>query len=197
MARSAIRILGEITMTIEVEVKVKFLPGGTVYGILQTAKELGFDEPTEVQVMDRFYDSFKTLYKQNEFLRLRSVFENGRSKALLTHKGAKLTGKCRQEKQVEVSSASEMASILHELGYYEFAFLNKKQIMSANKDVLLTIDNVEGLGQFLEIEKPVEKEEDIPAALELCKEYTRKLLGPNIVFEDRSYLELLLEGNKR
>jgi len=119
----------------------------------------------------------------DEALRLRTV--NG--KCLITYKGPKVSRitKARVEHETETEDFETMKNILLSLGFFESGIVKKERHIFSFGGIEISIDYVEGLGTFVEIEKigelkdEIEKELfDIAAKLGLSK------------FERRSYLEL-------
>lgn len=128
----------------------------------------------------------------DEALRIRSAG----GICVLTYKGPKLgtRSKTRLEQEVAVSGFEAMKLILLSLGFREFGGVRKRRETLTIGGVLLCIDSVEGLGDFVELEmKGTDRERiegelfDLAARLGLSK------------FERRSYLELLYDasGNVR
>lgn len=121
--------------------------------------------------------------KTDEALRLRTV--NGRCR--ITYKGPKLskTTKARVEHETSVEDFNSIRSILLNLGFVESGVVEKERKIFLLGETEISVDNVRGLGVFVEIEKigvlkdEVERELfDIAAGLGLTR------------FERRSYLEL-------
>ena len=120
----------------------------------------------------------------DEALRVRDV--NGKS--ILTYKGPKIgkTAKTRIEDEVQVDDYDSMIKILKELGFKEAGVVKKSREIYEIEDFEICIDSVEGLGDFVEIEKKGNDKDSIEKELiNLARE-----LGLE-KFETRSYLELL------
>ena len=121
----------------------------------------------------------------DEALRIRTADR----KRILTYKGPKIgtRSKTRIEKEVAVDDFDNMNDILVHLGFIETGRVNKTREGYKLEEVHICIDSVDGLGNFVELEKiSAEKEEtedrlfDLAAKLGLSR------------FERRSYLELVL-----
>jgi len=119
----------------------------------------------------------------DEALRLRTVNNQCR----ITYKGPKVskTTKARIEHETEAGDFDSMKNILLSLGFVESGSIEKERDVFKFNGMEISIDYVDGLGTFVEIEKigqlkdDIEKELfDIAAKLGLTK------------FERRSYLEL-------
>ena len=126
----------------------------------------------------------------DEALRIR-IKEDG---ARLTYKGPKLdqTTKSRLERTVKIDDPKQMEQILTALGFMLSAQVRKKRAKYSYEGVVLALDEVEGLGSFVEVE--AEGEGDY-------EEQRRKVLSimSKLGLHESirsSYLELLDEKEK-
>lgn len=126
----------------------------------------------------------------DEALRIRIKEEGAR----LTYKGPKLdkTTKSRLEMTVKIDNPQQMEQILSALGFVLSAQVRKKRAKYSYEGVVLALDNVEGLGSFVEVE--AEGEGDY-------EEQRRKVLSilSKLGLHESirsSYLELLEEKRK-
>ncbi len=119
----------------------------------------------------------------DEALRLRIV----NNKCRITYKGPKVsaTTKARVEHETEVDNFDTMRNILLSLGFVESGIIEKEREIFSFNGMEISIDYVDGLGTFVEIEKIGEMKEDIEQELFV----TASKLGLT-KFERRSYLEL-------
>jgi len=119
----------------------------------------------------------------DEALRLRTVGE----KTLITYKGPKVSkiSKARIEHETEVKDYSSMNNILESLGFVQSGIVEKERYIYSFNGMEISIDYVEGLGIFVEIEKIGELKDEIEKELF----NTAERLGL-VRFERRSYLEL-------
>lgn len=104
--------------------------------------------------LDTYYNSpVRDFSNTDEALRIRSV--NGRS--VLTYKGKKLDSisKTRPEFETEVDGDSAR-SILLALGFFESGVVRKKRDIFSCQGMTIALDSVEGLGEFVEVEKQAE-----------------------------------------
>jgi|Deesub1362A_J573_1020465.scaffolds.fasta_scaffold00105_25 adenylate cyclase class 2 len=168
---------------IEVEVKVK-LDNPTI--TQKRIRELGFKFFKKERQTDYYYSHPNRDFSQtDEALRVREVNGNFR----LTYKGPKLdkVTKTREEIEISISDAKKMGTILNRLGFKEVGCVKKERITYRSEKFNIFLDDVEGLGKFIEIEKLEEtyKPEEL---LEIVEE----LRVPIENIERRSYLELLL-----
>ncbi|MET9270540.1 CYTH domain-containing protein [Kribbella sp. NPDC003557] len=90
----------------------------------------------------------------------------------------------------EVGSFSETVKILKALGLQAGLVLDRTRRTARHGHLTLSLDDVRGLGRFLEIEAEVDRAEDESAAAEIAHE--RELLGLQNHPSARPYGELLL-----
>lgn len=123
----------------------------------------------------------------DEALRLRLA--GGRS--TMTYKGPKLEAvtKSREEFQVGVDDYEGAVAILERLDFRRVARVTKHRELYALEGYRVMLDEVEGLGTFVEVEKvePPYKPEELVALL-------KRLGAGEEAMERRSYLELLLRA---
>jgi adenylate cyclase class 2 len=168
---------------IEVEVKArrgpevadKILAMGAVLKGTEHHHDIYFNSPS------------RDFRRTDEALRIRIKEEGAR----LTYKGPKLGSrtKSRLELTVELDNPMAMEKILAELGFWPSGEVRKRRTKYTLGEVTFALDDVEGLGSFLEIEAPAEddwadKQEMVLAIL--------KRLGQDESIR-KSYLELLEE----
>ena len=147
--------------------------GGNLYAKLHE-KDIYFKHPS------------RDFRKTDEAFRVR--IENERT--LLTYKGPRIGGKTktRVEHEIEFDDLNSMLDILNSLGF-EIAYeIIKNRIIYKIKDIDICIDKVEGIGNFVELEKRGNDREQTERELFGIAEN----LGLTR-FERKSYLELKLE----
>ena len=127
----------------------------------------------------------------DEALRLRSV--DGRTE--LTYKGSKLTSdsKSRLEYSTDVDP-DEMYSILLALGFKKVAVVKKRRRVFELDDITLCVDNVDGVGEFIELERCVPDGDDVGEQLGYLFVMLEKLGLSKDDTTTVSYLEMLLES---
>ncbi len=110
----------------------------------------------------------------------------------LTYKGPKLdaTTKARHEATVIVGDADAARSILAALGFGEVAVVRKRRSVHAFAGFEASLDDVEGLGTFVELERALPDGAPLDAARADAAAALRAL-GLDRT-ERRSYLEMLL-----
>lgn len=168
---------------IEVEIKARCSPeiekkitalGGRMQGV-ENHLDLYFNSP------------LRDFARTDEALRIRTKEEGVR----LTYKGPKLDEdtKSRQEVTVRVDDPEALEEILESLGFVRSGTVKKRRIKYALGAAVLCLDEVEGLGTFLEIE--LSGDEDWSAQ----KKEALRLMAELGLTESirRSYLEMLAE----
>ncbi len=124
--------------------------------------------------------------KTDEALRLRhSTGEE--EKWYLTYKGPRLDGlsKTRDESEVQVHPA--VREILLRLGFEEVARVVKRRRGFVKGDQAVFVDEVQGLGTYVEIESRSHDQDALPVLLGVLEQM-------GLQSETRSYLELLQAG---
>ncbi|BAA30938.1 class IV adenylate cyclase [Pyrococcus horikoshii] len=133
--------------------------------------------------------------KTDEALRIRIKRFNGHNEVFLTYKGPKIDEKSKTRLEIEVEIQEDVDKyfeLLDRLGFKEVLKVVKtREKYYVEKGVTITLDEVEGLGKFIEIETLVKEKDEIPEAVEKLEKILRELGVEK--FERRSYLELLLE----
>jgi len=128
----------------------------------------------------------------DEALRIRKVTDESSEKIFITYKGAKMdeVSKTRKEIEVGVEDSHKVADIFKSLSFRPVATVRKNRTIYTLKDLVITLDEVQKVGSFVEIEKEIEEGEDTKEALdEIFATYSK--IGINEGFERRSYLELM------
>jgi len=131
---------------------------------------------------DVYYNSpIRNFKETDEALRVRY----SGNKTILTYKGPKIDKVSKSREEFEAFIFGEIEQILQKLGYIKFANVRKKRKLYSYKDFIISIDDVEDLGEYIEVELKSEKLQDIKKIEDLF----------DLLFlesERRSYLELLL-----
>jgi adenylate cyclase, class 2 len=131
---------------IEVEVKAR-APKGIAEKIISLGGELMAVENHH----DLYFNSpLRDFKESDEALRIRIKEEGAR----LTYKGPKLdlSTKSRLELTVRIDDARQMEEILNHLGFILSAKVRKRRTKYSYQGAVLALDEVEGLGSFLEVE---------------------------------------------
>ena len=134
----------------------------------------------------------------DEALRLRNL--NG--KMFITYKGPRLEGALKMRPELEIPLAEETFEswirIWKSLGFDVVATVKKTretfQVNALHSAVTVTIDSVDGIGTFAEVERVVENEQELVTARHDIEALATRL-GLNTV-EKQSYLSMFLEQNR-
>lgn len=187
----------------EVEVKVP----ADLERVRDRLDELAAADRGSVRQVDTYYDApHRSFPETDEALRVRreSIRDEGRDDAesaegteeetRLTYKGPLVDddSKTREEVETGVEDDDEMDAILSNLGFEAAATVRKDRDRYSIDGYVVTLDSVEGVGEFVEVERAVE-EGDVEAARDGAFDLLERLrLDP----EDQvrtSYLGMLLE----
>ena len=165
------------------------------------AAALGFLPVEQVRETDVYFNGTERDFRRtDEALRLRSVrrLPDGPWESLITYKGPKLdrVSNARTEYETGVSDGGTAQELLEALGYRPLAEVNKVRRTYRLDQVTLCLDQVQGLGGFLELELLVPGEEQREAAVERLLALLEELGIPRDQLSRRSYLELLAEKQK-
>ena len=142
---------------------------------------------------DIYYNApHKDFGETDEALRIREIPEKGKKRVILTYKGAKLDNisKTRKEIEVDVSDSKNTSLILENLNFRRAASVKKNRDIYHIKEFIITLDTVQDVGTYVEIETEANEDEDTSESIQ--KIYgIYKQLGIEEGFERRSYLELM------
>lgn len=134
----------------------------------------------------------KDYAKTDEALRIRQIPDGDDFKRILTYKGPKINSKSktRKEVEVEISDVDAMNEILVNLGFKASAIVSKIRRIFNYEDYTITLDKIEELGYYMEIEYVTDDEAKVD---EMCDNIMGvfEKLGITGGFERTSYLELL------
>ena len=178
-----------------IEVEQKFAVDDLA-GVEQRLRKLGGKDTGTVEQVDEYFNHPSRDFAQtDEALRVRRIGEAN----FVTYKGPKLdeATKTRRELELPLSpgsvAAADFGQLLVALGFRPVSEVHKKRRTQAvvweGQDVEVALDEVAGLGTFIELEVSAE-EEQVEAAKSSIVSLAAELgLNRN---ERRSYLELLL-----
>lgn len=153
----------------------------------------------EIKQIDYYFSSpIRNFAVTDEALRLRQILTNsGKEKIELTYKGPKQgkSMKIREEITIESSNNIKLIKLLENLGFQVVAVIKKKRTNWFADQFIISFDEVEDLGSFLEIEItiPADNSDEIRKSKESILSLVKRIL-PNWSGEDerKSYLELLM-----
>lgn len=179
---------------IEVEVKLPLYRRSLTEKALT---EAGFRAGDLIRESDIYFNSnFHDFIQTDEALRVRTC-ENlsmRSCRTFLTYKGRKIDkiSMTRQELETEVADGETAVSILNALGYQSMYQVNKLRQLYHRDDMTACVDQVEGLGSFLELEMIVEDESRREKALARIRQVL-KSIGSDMSETTRvSYLGMLM-----
>jgi adenylate cyclase class 2 len=142
---------------------------------------------------DIYYNApHKDFGETDEALRIREIPEKGKKRVILTYKGAKLDNisKTRKEIEVDVSDSENTSLILENLNFRRAASVKKNRDIYHIKEFIITLDTVQDVGTYVEIETEANEDEDTSESIQKIYDIYKQL-GIEEGFERRSYLELM------
>ena len=143
---------------------------------------------------DTYYDApHRNFAETDEAFRIRRETSDGETHAELTYKGPKVDphSKTREEIETVVESGENTDSIVRALGFEEAAVVTKERDRYRLDGYTVTLDTVDGAGEFVEVETEAEA---IEAAREGAMDVLAELgLDPGDQ-KRTSYLGLLLDN---
>lgn len=152
---------------IEVEIKLPVHRRSTIeHGLVAS----GFTAGNLIRESDIYFTSPEHDFMHtDEALRIRTSenYSTASSSSFLTYKGPKLdtVSTTRKELETAIEDSEVCRNILRCLGYTELSPVNKLRQYYHKETITACVDQVEGLGSFLELEILVETEEQRPEAL--------------------------------
>jgi adenylate cyclase class 2 len=175
---------------IEVEVKAHAHDLAVVEDKLNNLGALKKNEENQEDIY--FNAPHRDFAQTDEALRIRKTRDNAGEKIFITYKGAKMDkmSKTRKEIEVDVGDPLKVAYIFESLGFWPVAIVKKSRVSYSFDELIITLDEVQGVGSFVEIEKEAEEGEDFQDALDEIFGFYKKI-GITEGFERRSYLELM------
>ncbi|MBE6485453.1 MAG: class IV adenylate cyclase [Methanosphaera stadtmanae] len=179
---------------IEIEIKAKITNPKIAFEKIQEIG--GVYSHTEIQRDIYFNGENKDFKKTDEALRIREIPDGDDFINILTFKGPKLDSKTKTRKEIEVTinDKDNMTEILINLGYKPSAIVNKVRRIFKYDKYTITVDKLNELGYFIEIEYVTKNSEDIEVIQDKIFEIFNQM-DITEGFEKKSYLELL-EKNK-
>ncbi|WP_226481851.1 class IV adenylate cyclase [Natrinema amylolyticum] len=152
---------------------------------------------TVVQV-DTYYDApHREFAETDEALRIRSERpEDGADETRVTYKGPLVDdeSKTREEVETAVADHDKTDAILTNLGFEAAATVRKERERFALDGYTVTLDSVDDVGEYVEVETDVEDKAALEAAREGAYDVLERLhLDPDDQLRT-SYLGLLLES---
>ena len=177
----------------EVEVKVR----ADHDAVRERLADAGAERVERVRQADTYYDApHRDFAETDEALRLRRESDAGADEAAtrITYKGPLVEdeSKTREEFETGVGDGETTHEVLSRLGFAPAATVEKERERYALDGYTVTLDAVDGLGEFVEVEREV-PEADVESAREGAFEVLRSLgLDPDEGIRT-SYLGMLLK----
>ena len=175
---------------IEVEVKAKI---SSFEEIEQKLDEIGATKTKKEFQEDIYFNSPVVDFAQtDEALRIRTTKENDNTNIFITYKGPKIdsTSKTRKEIEMGIEDSVKCADIFEEIGFKKVRTVRKDRQYYEYENFEISLDDIEGLDPYMEIEVALEDGQDYSEAQNEIFELFEKL-GITDGFERTSYLELL------
>jgi len=142
----------------EIEVKAK-LKDKT--GFLKLAKQLGIEFNDTIVQEDHTYES-ETAYNDPNWNIFRIRKQDNKNILTMKHK-ASTRSRDNHEYETIVDDHIEITKMLDRLGYKFAVKVNKKRRIAKYRDFELCLDEIEHLGDFVEVEKLAEDNADVDA----------------------------------
>jgi adenylate cyclase class 2 len=156
------------------------------------------DHVETVRQVDTYFDSpHRDFAETDEALRIRREQRDDETVTRLTYKGplVEAESKTREEIEADLTSGDDVRAILEALDFSPAATVTKDRERFRLDGFTVTLDSVEGLGEFLEVETEVETEPEVEAAREKALSLLESLdLDPDEQIRT-SYLGLLLAAD--
>ena len=175
---------------IEVEVKAKIDSFEEMekklekIGAIKTKKEFQEDIYFNSPVVD--------FAQTDEALRIRTTKENDNTNIFITYKGPKIDSQSKTRKEIEmgIDDSKKCADIFEEIGFEKVRTVRKNRQYYEYENFEISLDDVEELDPYMEIETGLKDGEDYSEAQDEIFKLFEKL-GITDGFERTSYLELL------
>ncbi len=197
---------------IEVEVKIP-LSDINLEEFISKLKQLHYLYKHVIEEYDEYFNvPYRDFMKTDEALRIRFLTckrkDTSMKQAEITYKGPKIGNEMKIRKEVTATFKSpedghKMHEILTSLGFKAVLPVKKKRtvyekIINESTQIHLMVDEVDRLGNFLEIELLIYGEgKDIETAKKIIKNELQQLFKETPQEIRKSYLELLLEKIER
>ena len=175
---------------IEVEVKAKIESFSEMeekldkIGAIKTKKEFQEDIYFNSPVVD--------FAQTDEALRIRTTKENDKTNIFITYKGPKIDkqSKTRREIEMGIEDSQKCSGIFEAIGFKKVRAVRKNRQYYTFENFEISLDDIEGLEPYMEIEIALSDGEDYSEAQKSIFDLFERL-GVTDGFERTSYLELL------
>ena len=175
---------------IEVEVKAKI---DSFEEIEKELEKIGATKTKKEFQEDIYFNSpIVDFAKTDEALRIRTTTEDDNTNIFITYKGPKIDSKSKTRKEIEmgIADSKKCADIFEEIGFKKVRAVRKNRQYYEYENFEISLDDIEGLDPYMEIEISLEDGKDYSQAQDEIFKLFKKL-GITDGFERTSYLELL------
>ncbi len=182
--------LSIVDKMIEVEVKAKI---DNFEDMEKRLNELGAEKTKKEFQEDLYFNSPVVDYaKSDEALRIRTTKQNEDINIFITYKGPKIdkNSKTRKEIEIGIEDSDKCSEIFEAIGFKKVRIVRKNRQYFTYKNFEITLDDIEGLDPYMEIEIALEDGTDYNDAQNSIFKLFEKL-GITEGFERTSYMELL------
>ncbi len=116
----------------------------------------------------------------------------------LTYKGPKKDDETTSREEIEfgIESAREMQKILAELGFYVLCKVKKQRKTYLIGDLIVTLDDVEDLGEFIEVEGKASNDAEYEEKKKEIFMLLNELELSSEKISQKSYLEMILDEKR-
>ncbi|MCU4719174.1 class IV adenylate cyclase [Halapricum hydrolyticum] len=163
--------------------------------VRERLEALGGERVGSLRQADTYYDApHRDFAATDEAFRVREETRDGDRETRITYKGPKVEAesKTREELETTVGDGETARELFESLGFEPVATVRKGREHFTVSGLTVTLDTVEGVGEFVEVETDVETGDEVESAREAAVELLADLgLDPDDQIRV-SYLELLL-----
>lgn len=173
---------------IEVEAKVRI---NDREGMEERIKEQGAEYKGTIKQADEYFDcSDMRIFNSGGAFRVRAAD----GKYRVTYKGVKKDEETtsREEMEIAIESAEKMIKILENMGFIRLCEIKKKRKVYLLAGLKISLDEVEGLGSFMEMEGMANSEAEYKEKKGEIFKLLDKLGVPSEDISQRSYMEMAL-----
>ena len=186
-----------MSKVLEVEIRYKIPNKTYLKSLYDKLNKLGFHFVVEENQEDIYFSShYKDFLKNEECLRIRTV----KGSSMITWKPPSSKEMKRsddfwkQEIDLRIGSQREIArQLLQHLDFFEVAIVKKRrQLFKNDENVLVSIDQIAEIGEFLEIEV---QHSNIQYARKKIRDFAKLLEVDNLQIVNIPYRDLILNKN--
>lgn len=175
---------------IEVEVKAKI---NSFEEMEKRLAEIGAEKTKKEFQEDIYFNSPVVDFAQtDEALRIRTTREDENQHIFITYKGPKIDSKSKTRKEIEmgIEDSQKCSDIFEAIGFKNVRTVRKNRQYYSYENFEISLDDVEGLNPYMEIEIALDDGADYSEAQNSIFDLFEQL-GITDGFERTSYLELL------